>query len=194
MLPRPPPTRPHAAHPAAHPATGLPAAPAPQFFLTVGTLILGAYVAVRVFGLDVPGISGSSDGGGGGGGGSRPPSECGGRPASCLPIPLLDLVRQQLGTPALLTALLPHILPHPAARPARPTGSAAAQRPGRQQQQQGGGGRGRRLPDPRAKQSEFKGLLSSLGGDDDGLLDVRFERRQGGGGARDGGGGAKRRR
>lgn len=38
--------------------------------------------------------------------------------------------------------------------------------------------RQRRQLDPRARQSEFKGLLSSFTGeDDDGLLDVRFERR-----------------
>lgn len=43
-----------------------------------------------------------------------------------------------------------------------------------QQQQQ------RRKLDPRARQSEFKGLLSSLSGEDDGLLDVRFERKKGG--------------
>lgn len=42
--------------------------------------------------------------------------------------------------------------------------------------------RQRRQLDPRARQSEFKGLLSSFTGeDDDGLLDVRFERRGKGG-------------
>lgn len=42
--------------------------PAGQFFLTLGTIVLGAYVAVRVFGVDVAGVTGI---GGGGIGGSR---------------------------------------------------------------------------------------------------------------------------
>ncbi|PRW33572.1 F-box LRR-repeat 21 isoform A [Chlorella sorokiniana] len=41
-----------------------------SFFLTIGTIFLGAYVAVKVFGVDVAGITGSGSYGGGGGGSS----------------------------------------------------------------------------------------------------------------------------
>ncbi len=45
------------------------------------------------------------------------------------------------------------------------------------------GSAAKRKPDPRAPQSEFKGLLGwGRGEDDDGLLDVRFERKGGSGG------------
>ena len=58
-LPLPP------ARPPCSPALPMPPCPlAPlQFFLTLGSIVLGAYVAVRVFGLDVAGISGSIGGG-----------------------------------------------------------------------------------------------------------------------------------
>lgn len=66
-----------ASHPLPTPPC-LPACPAhtcrpgllPQFFLTIGTIFLGAYVAVKVFGVDVAGITGSGNYGGSGGGGS----------------------------------------------------------------------------------------------------------------------------
>ncbi|KAL4435436.1 hypothetical protein ABPG77_006198 [Micractinium sp. CCAP 211/92] len=92
-----------------------------SFFLTLGSIILGAYVAVKVFGVDVAGVTGSL----GGGDAGRASSGSGGRPRSAA----------------------------------------------------------KRKPDPRAPQSEFKGLLGwGRGEDDDGLLDVRFERKGGSGG------------
>ncbi|PSC70085.1 KRAB-A domain-containing 2-like [Micractinium conductrix] len=48
-----------------------------SFFLTLGSIVLGAYVAVRVFGIDVPGVSGAVGGGSGsssGKRGERPPA------------------------------------------------------------------------------------------------------------------------
>lgn len=97
-----------------------------SFSLTLGTIILGAYVAVKVFGLDVAGVSGG---------------------------------RGRTRT--------------------------------RQQQQ------GKRRPDPRGRQSEFKGLLGSGSKEDeDGLLDVWFERKAGSSssGSKKAGGGKPRRR
>ncbi|KAL4419811.1 hypothetical protein ABPG75_006909 [Micractinium tetrahymenae] len=97
-----------------------------SFFLTLGSIILGAYVAVKVFGLDVAGVTSSMGGGdpGRGGGGARGGGGGGGRPRSA----------------------------------------------------------GKRKPDPRAPQSEFKGLMGpGSERNDDGLLDVWFERKGGSG-------------
>ena len=44
--------------------------PRPQFFLTLGTVIFGAYVATKFFGVDLPGV------GGGPSGSSSRPSGC----------------------------------------------------------------------------------------------------------------------
>lgn len=102
-----------------------------SFFLTLGTIVLGAYVAVRVFGIDVPGVSGPLGGG-------------------------------TIG------------------------GSSTPNRPKQQQQQK------RRL-NPRSKQSEFQGLLGSGSGEDeDGLLDVWFERKGGSSSSSSSRGGARR--
>lgn len=83
--PRPPraPSPPHSG-PATHTDTPRLAL---QFFLTLGSIILGAYVAVKVFGLDVAGVAGSIGGGdsgragGGGGSGGRPRERGGARGA-----------------------------------------------------------------------------------------------------------------
>ena len=58
-----------------------PSTPPPQFFLTIGTIFLGAYVAVKVFGVDVAGITGSGSYGGGSSGGSSGRSGGSSRPS-----------------------------------------------------------------------------------------------------------------
>ena len=74
-----------------------------QFFLTLGSIVLGAYVAVKVFGIDVPGVT-SSGPGAGSSGGVRP-SEWG-----------RDGGAERGGCHALLLASLPARM-HPLAPP-----------------------------------------------------------------------------
>ena len=134
-------------------------------------------------------------------------------PACCFAAAALRACRRQAaatqqGAAALSPSLWLHVVParqaraessahhHITAARAMPNGNLSLPcppplQPGSSPQRQ------RRQLDPRARQSEFKGLLSSFTGeDDDGLLDVRFERRgKGGSGGSSGkdAGGRKRR-
>jgi hypothetical protein len=138
------------------------APPGLQFFLTLGTIVLGAYVAVRVFGF------GGSDGGGPGGFGGT-----GGRPAG--DHHSSGALSQSASTGGRCFTNW-RTAKHNATHILLPAAGPRCEQP-------------RRRPDSRGRQSEFRGLLGSGKGEDGDLLDVWFERRPSDSGA---GGGDRR--